>query len=446
MDFFIDKNLSDFSIKSPFSQETYQLRESQLKNSKWKQLSIKKGDKLLIKIHADVLEDGFKETLIFFESNQNVISLNENFNTECLEELIQYFYLKEIFPAISLEKALKLLNLAIFFKAQTLIKEIIEFINGISKKTEEVKEFRQQIEKSQGVFEDNIEKSLEIFKENMEIHLNYFSGLEKKMDQKTRFLKKKIRRIQKDFNKSKEENLKKNEKIRKEYEEKNSILEKNLKKEDERHKKSDEMLQNIFTEVSKYTFAIETINDGALSLSNSNTTVEKIKETGWVGSGIRCADNALMKYFDQKIFSIKIEKTRTQPPNILFGFCIKTGDNTASIGNYATKSSFMLYLQDGTFFSRWSPSEYIQNDLLQQEFNNQTLTSSLNIVKKTIKFYLNGKLLAPEKEIDLKPEEAELMCPCLDIYHKGDKVSLVAMNWNERMEFAQEDSLLINDF
>ena len=57
--------------------------------------------------------------------------------------------------------------------------------------------------------------------------------------------------------------------------------------------------------------------------------------------------------------------------------------------------------------------------------NKQIFSASLDINKKTVRFYLDGKPLSDAKEIDLKPEEAELMCPCVDLGYKGEIVSLV---------------------
>ena len=170
-------------------------------------------------------------------------------------------------------------------------------------------------------------------------------------------------------------------------------------------------------------FANKTIKNGAFSLSNSNKTLEKISRNySW--DGIRCTSHVLIRSLAKKTFSIKIEKAN---PNvyIIFGFCAKTADSSANYGYYNTQSSFTLFLANGQFWCNKSFSNYIQTDLKQAALSNQIFSAQLDVNLKTIKFYLNGKLLAPEKEIDLKSEKKEMMYPCVDVYYKGDRVSLV---------------------
>ena len=76
-----------FSQESPISPETYNKLEALFKSNKWKHLSIQKGEKILIKFHEDVLEEDFPETLVIFESNNQVVSLPEDLDDEYLELL-----------------------------------------------------------------------------------------------------------------------------------------------------------------------------------------------------------------------------------------------------------------------------------------------------------------------------------------------------------------------
>ena len=80
--------------------------------SKYKNLSIKQGDTLLIELHALVLEQNFPETLEMFESISTLVTLPPKFNTETLDLLVKYFYFEEINPPISPHQAFQLLNLA----------------------------------------------------------------------------------------------------------------------------------------------------------------------------------------------------------------------------------------------------------------------------------------------------------------------------------------------
>ena len=174
------------------------------------------------------------------------------------------------------------------------------------------------------------------------------------------------------------------------------------------------------------TFSSETIKCGYLNLSNSNRTVEKINGSNW--TGIRCTtiENPLSS--DKQTFSIKIEKS--QDASIMFGFCVKSAECEAAAfreGVYwNTRFSFVLDLNSGYFYSRSSRSKHITTTNLKQiAINAQVFSASIDTNKKTIKFYLDGKLLGSEIEIDLTPEETHIMCPCVDIYDEGDRVSLV---------------------
>ena len=122
-----EKHSEIFSIKSPFSQEIYTKCESLFK-SKWKQLSIQQGEKLLLKLHPEVLEEDFPETLGMFDSNNHLVSLPEDLNTQNIEFLVKFLYLREISPPISIVQTFELLNLAVFFKVHNLIQEIQDFL------------------------------------------------------------------------------------------------------------------------------------------------------------------------------------------------------------------------------------------------------------------------------------------------------------------------------
>lgn len=221
-----------------------------------------------------------------------------------------------------------------------------------------------------------------------------------------------------------EENRKKSDKIKEEFEEK-------LKKEGQ---KFEEIRKFLFYGCYNFMFASETIKKGGLSLSNSNTTVENIKDN-W--SGVRCTvENPallMMRSPDKLTFSIKIEKT--SKARIMFGFCMKSTEcDTALASNdniyYSTKFSFMLSLGSSNFWSRLSSSKYITTpeNIKQAAINNpqSVFSASLDIKKNQISFFMNGKLLEKPINIYLTPEESQMMmCPCMDIADKGDRVSLV---------------------
>jgi len=49
----------------------------------------------------------------------------------------------------------------------------------------------------------------------------------------------------------------------------------------------------------------------------------------------------------------------------------------------------------------------------------------LDVKQKSMTFLLNGKVLGYPRNIDVKTEEIDLLCPCVDIWNHGDKMSLV---------------------
>lgn len=528
-------NISVFSKESPFPPETYHKLEALFKSNKWKHLSIQKGGKILIKLHEDVLEEGFPETLVIFESNNQVVSLPEGLDAENLELLVKYFYLREVSPTISIGQSVNLLNLAVFFKVHSLTKEIQEFLLGNADKNENALEIlknslesylffnsivnsefplegihqillksmefllkNNQTEEILKCFNSNffkkmentqiIEKSfnffLETFKQlgfsnetlleflilykdkliayfttedknfnkeeyykrflvqNLDLEAfdldniqNYLEKLDiegnnlvframskkiticksemKEMTEKMSILEKKIRDFEGETKKSEE-------KIKLNFEGKLLILEEKLLKIKEEEAKIQK--SNSFFEYSKYTFIPP--NNGALSLSNSDTTVEKISRNGYY-DGIQCEIGSMIRSSAKLLFSIKIEKTYIA--DIVYGFCIKNHDSIPDQGYHCSKYSFMLHLVTGSFFYRSSSiKDFIQKELLIGPAQvNQIFSASFDFKLKTISFYLNGILLGCPLQTYLNKEDAELMCPCVDLYHEGDKVSLV---------------------
>jgi len=201
---------------------------------------------------------------------------------------------------------------------------------------------------------------------------------------------------------------------------------KKLKIEEEERKKPEENLKKspISELTSNYEFSSQSIKNNCFVLSNSNKTVEKISPNKW--DGLLCFERALFGgSLDKKVFSIKIEKTTNS--NIFIGFVVKTADNSNK-GFYQTSSSFMLYLYNGQFYSRSINSDYLNYLVNYQTVSvNQIYTTILDVKEKTIRFLRNGEALGEPKTIDLKPEEIDLMSPCVDIYFQADKVSLVQL-------------------
>jgi len=275
-------------------------------------------------------------------------------------------------------------------------------------------DFEAKNENRLGIFEENQQKKTLEFKENIKVLETIIKDLEQK-----------IQDLQAKYDKDLEQKIQdlqvKNEQLKLSLDEKLQVFEEKLKIEEEERKKSDEILKKYISD--KWKFSNESIKNNCFVLSNSNKTVEKISQHNhW--DGLLCIERALFAgSLVKKVFSIKIEKL-TSTPYIMIGFVVKTADN--SNGFRQTSSSFMLHLYNGYFYSRSTSSQYLNIPNFHQTVSvNQIYTTILDVKEKTIRFLRNGEALGEPKTIDLKPEEIDLMSPCVDICRQGDKVSLV---------------------
>jgi len=503
----MEQETTFFSVKTPYTPEVYQVKDSFYKNNKWKLLLILQKDKVITKLHGDILEEEcFKDTLDLFESNTNQLSIPEDFDPHPIETVVKYFYLKEI-PLTTLQNLFLLLKLAYFLKVKPLFIQIQEYllvqINTISKTLDIFKgslEFSINFQEKEPDFirkiliesivflmknnkneeilknfnakyfqklnNTNVEQTFEFFlsilKENKASNeilmeflflyrkslMSYFIGqnanfnkqkyyqtfIEKYVDLSNLDMKniaEYIRKLEVDENfemkdlmiSAMRDNIANNKKRINELENKIRILEENvlqkLKKEEEERL----ILKKAVYLLDEYKFCPESIKNNCFALSNSNTTVEKTISDSW--AGIRCNERTLLRSLNKKIFSIKIEKTKYS--NILIGFCVKTADNS-NCGYHQTTSSFMLSLAGGYIRSRSSLSDYLNknnNNKYQPAQINQIYTTILDIKESQMAFMKDGILMGEPKKIDLKLEEIDLLCPCVDLSGQGDKVTLV---------------------
>lgn len=170
-------------------------------------------------------------------------------------------------------------------------------------------------------------------------------------------------------------------------------------------------------------------NDAKFILSNNNKTLELKSGNDW--RGFRC--DPPEEIFPRTSFSIKIENTSNNnfifpnqhPSNIIFGWCLKNANS--SKGFYVSNASFGLYLFNGNFYNRGINNDNINSFKVRGQIW-EIYSSVINIEKNTIEFYLNGSLLGYPRSIDLKKEEISLLCPFVDLYNKGDKVTIVEFN------------------
>jgi len=188
-------------------------------------------------------------------------------------------------------------------------------------------------------------------------------------------------------------------------------------------------------------------NNMYLELANSNKTIiKKVNQQnvncGWIG--VYCERSH--KILDKLSFSVKVEFVQGNGPKegFLLGFCLKTAPLPFASGYHRTPSSFMLKVQNGNFFDRSKETEYLRINSWRP---NDIYSSILNIKEKTIAFLLNGLILGSPKNIDLKEEEIDLMCPCVDIYDQGIKLTLIDMDLNVKAfpNLSLEKSNLFNE-
>lgn len=160
------------------------------------------------------------------------------------------------------------------------------------------------------------------------------------------------------------------------------------------------------------------INNGSYTLSNINKTFQKISGgNAWYGAKCESLGNN-----GKNVFSIKINEVDGNC-YIMMGFC--TGNANQGSGFYISNAAFMFYLFDGNFYHRASNSIFCYG---LKGKKNDIFSAMIDIPKKTMILYLNGYQCGSPKSIDLRDEEINSLCPCVDIHSQNYCVTLEEYN------------------
>lgn len=114
-----------FKLKSELSEERITVLNSFFTKEKSKNLSIKRNEKILVKLHEVILEEDFEGVLSMFQNN--ILLLPDNFNANLMDQIIKYLYFRK-FEEVQLGSIFELLELSIFFKLTDLSEEIVDFL------------------------------------------------------------------------------------------------------------------------------------------------------------------------------------------------------------------------------------------------------------------------------------------------------------------------------
>ena len=276
---------------------------------------------------------------------------------------------------------------------------------------------------------ENDETLKKIIKDSNEKLTNQEAETKKIVKDSEEKLKNEIEKIKKMFTTSREKsNSQKRLKINNESKEK---FNKNVNdsKEQINHEKK-KIPDKFTTDLEKKLTKFEEIKDDNCSfcpnldknytLSNLNRTLEKITG-GHYWQGFRC-ENPLLNHSGKLVFSMKIEKTIKG--YIMMGFCLK--NSYVFAGYYESKPSYMIYLKGGTFYNNPNPhSPYSSSNNNIKGKDNEIYTAMFDVKQKSVEFFVNGKSLGTAKRINIKNEEIPFLCPCVDLFHQGDKVTLL---------------------
>jgi hypothetical protein len=154
-----------------------------------------------------------------------------------------------------------------------------------------------------------------------------------------------------------------------------------------------------------------------VSLSNENRTIEKLINTSW--TGVRCEEIPSIPGIYQ--FSIQIDKTDNNC-YIMLGFCLNTHNGAAGYYNGNCLGNF--YLTNGYVYSP-SISAVPANNF--RGVNGIIVSATIDTNLKIIYFSMNGFLITVPRTFRLNDGDISKICPCVDIYTLGDKVSLITI-------------------
>lgn len=137
--------------------------------------------------------------------------------------------------------------------------------------------------------------------------------------------------------------------------------------------------------------------------------------------GIACNSKGFNQDFDKLTFSVIIDHTKN---SFLFIGFTYSEESECQGGFYKDQSSFMLSLVHGKFYNCAKSSPSVKKGFAGAK-NGEKYTVILDIDQKTIEFKLNDLSFGEPKEIELEENDIKLLCPCMDISNRGDKISIV---------------------
>jgi len=156
-------------------------------------------------------------------------------------------------------------------------------------------------------------------------------------------------------------------------------------------------------------------NSDKISVLNDNRTIEKLQNTAW--QGVRCEEISSIPGIYQ--FSIRIDKTDNNC-YIMFGYCLNTQNGANGYYNGNCLANFNL--NNGQIYC---PSIAVIAANNFKGLTGMIISATIDTYMKVIYFHINGFPLAAPRSIRLNDEDISKICPCVDIYTLGDKVSIV---------------------
>lgn len=156
------------------------------------------------------------------------------------------------------------------------------------------------------------------------------------------------------------------------------------------------------------------INTNHYTASNENKTIEK---TGGGGSWLGVRADELPLQLGIYECSIKVDKTDANS-FIMFGVCLNTHSNSS--GYYNGQCLAMVYLHNGQIYL---PSLGNSSSNGFRAISGAVIAMKIDTIMKCLVFKVNGDNIAPPRFFTCRDEDVSKICPCVDLYTAGDKVS-----------------------
>ena len=160
---------------------------------------------------------------------------------------------------------------------------------------------------------------------------------------------------------------------------------------------------------------IELLRFKDFTYTNNDKKVIKTGANGWIG--IRC--NRILRNYGRYHYKVKIEETDLNG-YIMIGFAQNSIGGTGRVsGFYSVSYSSMFYLNNGQIYENASVKKTIPN--FTPVHKGDIFEVVIDCEKKSIHLFTQGN------EIGFSPItfDIENITPCVDLYTKGDSISLL---------------------